>query len=68
MVAFVKGSRAEPKCGFSRGMMAALDQCGAAYETVDVLDEKYNPGVREAVKAYSAWPTLPQVGAHQSTF
>lgn len=31
------------------------------YEVVDVLDELYNPGVREAIKSYSQWPTIPQL-------
>lgn len=36
-------------------------QSGAEFEVVNVLDEIYNPGLREAIKAYSAWPTIPQV-------
>lgn len=37
-------------------------QSGADFEVVNVLDEIYNPGLREAIKSYSAWPTIPQVG------
>ena len=37
-------------------------QSGADFEVVNVLDDVYNPGLREAIKTYSAWPTIPQVG------
>lgn len=40
----------------------AIAQSGADFEVVNVLDEVYNPGLREAIKTYSAWPTIPQVG------
>ena len=37
-----------------------LNEARADYEVVNVLDEQYNPGVREAIKSYSQWPTIPQ--------
>ena len=39
---------------------AALLQTGADFEVVNVLDDVYNPGLRDAIKTYSAWPTIPQ--------
>ncbi len=38
-----------------------LNEARTDYEVINVLDEQYNPGVREAIKAYSQWPTIPQV-------
>jgi glutaredoxin-related protein len=34
---------------------------GSEFEVVNVLDEIYNPGLREAIKSYSQWPTIPQL-------
>ena len=42
-------------------MLTLLNEARTDYEVVDVLDEQYNPGVREAIKTYSQWPTIPQV-------
>ncbi len=64
VVAFIKGTRAAPECGFSKRMILNLDECGVEYEVVNVLDNTYNPGVREEIKIYSAWPTIPQLYAH----
>jgi glutaredoxin-related protein len=116
VVAFVKGTRSQPQCGFSYKMLqarrgrggAAPGQCRrcsgardavgslgrqppsspaslaalappthtacppasnpqilndmkADYEVVNVLDEFHNPGLRDAIKTYSAWPTIPQL-------
>ena len=61
-VAFVKGTRYEPACGFSYKVLSMLTEVnGTDFEVVNVLDEVYNPGLREAIKAYSQWPTIPQV-------
>ena len=38
-----------------------LNELGADYEVVNVLDEQYNPTLREVIKQYSEWPTIPQV-------
>lgn len=43
-------------------MLTILNTLKAEYEVVNVLDEVYNPGLREAIKTYSQWPTIPQVG------
>lgn len=61
VVAFIKGSRSAPLCGFSQKVVGILEREGADYESVDVLDEEYNGGLRETLKKYSNWPTFPQV-------
>jgi Grx4 family monothiol glutaredoxin len=65
VVAFVKGTRREPQCGFSARLIAALDEAvpptGGEYQVLNVLDEVHNPGLREAVKGFSQWPTIPQL-------
>lgn len=55
---FMKGNRHFPQCGFSAATVAVFDELGAPYETIDVLSD---PEVRDQVKAYSNWPTIPQV-------
>ena len=57
----MKGTRNEPQCGFSYKVLSMLNENGAQFEVVNVLDEIYNPGLREAIKNYSQWPTIPQV-------
>lgn len=62
VVAFVKGTRYEPACGFSYKVLTTLTEIsGQDFEVVNVLDEVYNPGLRDAIKDYSQWPTIPQV-------
>lgn len=61
VVAFVKGTRTQPQCGFSHKVLSILNEVRAPYEVVNVLDEAYNPGLREAIKSYSQWPTIPQL-------
>ena len=61
VVAFIKGTRTQPQCGFSYKVLTMLNEARTDYEVVNVLDEQYNPGVREAIKSYSQWPTIPQV-------
>ncbi len=67
VVAFVKGTRRQPQCGFSYKVLSMLNELGASYEVLNVLDEVYNPGLREAIKEYSQWPTIPQVMPKQLT-
>jgi len=55
---FMKGNRNFPQCGFSAATVAVFDQLGAPYETADVLSD---PELREQIKTYSSWPTIPQV-------
>ena len=65
VVAFVKGTRREPQCGFSHSVLtmltAACSGGPTTFQVVNVLDEQYNPGLRDAIKAFSQWPTIPQV-------
>jgi len=61
VVAFVKGTRSQPQCGFSYKMLQVLNDSRTDYEVVNVLDEFHNPGLREAIKQYSQWPTIPQL-------
>ncbi|KAF5199852.1 Bifunctional monothiol glutaredoxin-s16 protein [Thalictrum thalictroides] len=61
VVAFIKGSRSAPLCGFSQKVVGILDSQGVDYESVDVLDEEHNLGLRETLKNYSNWPTFPQI-------
>ncbi|KZV39608.1 hypothetical protein F511_02071 [Dorcoceras hygrometricum] len=61
VVAFIKGSRSSPQCGFSQRVVTILESQGMDYESVNVLDEEYNYGLRETLKKYSNWPTFPQI-------
>ena len=58
VVLFMKGSALFPQCGFSSRAIAILDHLGVAYETVDVLQDGE---IRNGIKAYSDWPTIPQL-------
>src|SRR5690349_19341796 len=55
---FMKGSRHFPQCGFSATVVQILDQLVPEYQTVNVLKE---PALREGIKEYSSWPTIPQL-------
>ncbi|KAG2493944.1 hypothetical protein HYH03_007874 [Edaphochlamys debaryana] len=61
VVVFIKGTRQQPQCGFSFRVLQMLNTLKADYEVVNVLDEYHNPGLRDAVKNYSQWPTIPQL-------
>ena len=58
VVLFMKGSPLFPQCGFSSRAVAILNHLGAEFESVDVLQDQ---GVRQGIKAYSDWPTIPQL-------
>jgi len=58
VVLFMKGSRGSPACGFSAKAVQILDSLLGDYETVDVLSDA---ALREGIKAYSNWPTIPQL-------
>jgi len=55
---FMKGDRNAPQCGFSARVIEILESYTPDYETLDVLS---NPDVREGIKIYSSWPTIPQL-------
>jgi monothiol glutaredoxin len=58
VVLFMKGTALFPQCGFSSRAIAILERIGVKYETVDVLQD---PEIRDAIKDYSEWPTIPQL-------
>lgn len=58
VVLFMKGTRSGPQCGFSAQVVRILDRLIPDYTTVDVLSD---PAVREGIKHYSSWPTIPQL-------
>ena len=55
---FMKGNRQRPQCGFSAQVVQILDTLLPDYRTVDVLSD---PDIREGIKEYSSWPTIPQL-------
>ena len=55
---FMKGYKDEPMCGFSAIAMSILKNLGAEFETFNVLED---PEIRQAIKEYTSWPTIPQV-------
>jgi monothiol glutaredoxin len=58
IVLFMKGTALFPQCGFSSRAVAILDHLGVEFETVDVLQD---PEIRNGIKEYSDWPTIPQL-------
>ena len=58
VVLFMKGTPLFPQCGFSSRAVAILEHCGVAYGSVDVLQDM---DIRQGIKAYSDWPTIPQL-------
>ena len=58
VVLFMKGTPLFPQCGFSSKAIAILDHLGVAYDSVDVLQDME---VRQGIKSYSDWPTIPQL-------
>ena len=55
---FMKGSPLFPQCGFSSRAIAILNHLNAEFESVDVLQDQ---GVRQGIKEFSDWPTIPQL-------
>ena len=58
VVLFMKGSPLFPQCGFSSRAVAILNHLGTEFESVDVLQDQ---GIRQGIKAFSDWPTIPQL-------
>ncbi len=58
VVLYMKGSPKFPQCGFSNLATQILDACNAQYVAVDVLQDQ---GIREGIKQYANWPTIPQL-------
>ncbi|MGE5659787.1 MAG: Grx4 family monothiol glutaredoxin [Actinomycetota bacterium] len=58
ILVFMKGNKLMPQCGFSNNVVQILNTLGVPYETVDVLQD---PEIRQGIKDYSNWQTIPQV-------
>jgi monothiol glutaredoxin len=58
IMVFMKGNKLMPQCGFSNNVVQILNMLGAPYETIDVLAD---PEIRDGIKEFSNWPTIPQV-------
>jgi monothiol glutaredoxin len=58
VVVYMKGTPSFPMCGFSAATVEILREIGVPFKAIDVLAE---PEKRDGIKAYSNWPTIPQV-------
>ena len=58
VVLFMKGRKEMPQCGFSNAVVSALSYLDVKFEDVDVLQ---NEEIREGIKVFSDWPTIPQL-------
>ncbi|MCB1442679.1 MAG: Grx4 family monothiol glutaredoxin [Methyloceanibacter sp.] len=58
VVLFMKGTKTMPQCGFSMQVAQILNHLGVEYEDINVLEDM---GVREGIKTFSNWPTIPQL-------
>lgn len=58
VVLYMKGTPDFPQCGFSSRVVQALDACNADYAHINIFEDQE---VREGLKAYSNWPTYPQL-------
>ena len=58
VVLFMKGTPMFPQCGFSAAVVQALSVMGVKFKGIDVLTD---PGLREGIKQFANWPTIPQL-------
>jgi monothiol glutaredoxin len=58
VVLFMKGSPVFPQCGFSAAVVQILSQLGVKFKGIDVLSD---PQIRQGIKEFSSWPTIPQL-------
>ena len=58
VVLFMKGTPVFPQCGFSAAVVQALTEVGVKFKGIDVLTD---PGLRQGIKEFSSWPTIPQL-------
>ncbi|PCI41783.1 MAG: monothiol glutaredoxin, Grx4 family [Rhodospirillaceae bacterium] len=58
VVVFMKGNPMFPQCGFSATVVGVLTHMQVKFKGIDVLQD---PEIREGIKAYSSWPTIPQL-------
>ena len=59
VVLYMKGTPQFPQCGFSANVVKALKACGA--ENIFTVDVLANPEIRQGIKDYANWPTIPQL-------
>ena len=58
VVLFMKGTPVFPQCGFSAAVVQILSHLGVKFKGIDVLQD---PGLRQGIKDFSSWPTVPQL-------
>ncbi len=58
VLVFMKGTPVFPQCGFSAAVVQALTHLGVKFKGIDVLQD---PGLRQGVKDFASWPTIPQL-------
>jgi monothiol glutaredoxin len=58
IVLFAKGTKDEPRCGFSARTIGVFKEIGKPFAVIDVLPD---PRIRATLQTYSSWPTIPQV-------
>ena len=58
VMVFMKGNKLMPQCGFSNNVVQILNALGISFETFDVLSDME---IRQGIKEYSDWPTIPQI-------
>ena len=58
VVLFMKGTPVFPQCGFSAAVVQVLSHIGVKFKGIDVLQD---PGLRQGIKDFSSWPTIPQL-------
>jgi len=58
VVLFMKGTPVFPQCGFSSAVVQILSHLGVKFKAIDVLKD---PEIRQGIKEYSDWPTIPQL-------
>jgi monothiol glutaredoxin len=58
IMVFMKGTKLMPMCGFSNNVVQMLNTLGVPFETLNILDDS---DIRQGIKEYSNWPTIPQV-------
>ena len=58
VVLFMKGSPVFPQCGFSAAVVQVLSELGTKFKGIDVLED---PSIRDGIKSFSNWPTIPQL-------
>jgi len=58
VVVYMKGTPAFPQCGFSAAVVNVLNHMGVQYKGIDVL---VDPSLRQGIKEFASWPTIPQV-------